>query len=327
MPVAAFRINSGACSVSGALLSWRVFLAIRTALILFVLPLAVFGKDIRLRNELIHTPNKSAKAQAAGAARPPVAEAPADGLFLIQFENPINDAQRDDLRKANVELLQAVPDDAFVARFRNASIAKLRELPFVQWVGNFKPEHKIHPKLAGVKENRPVSFLLAPTASASEVAFLKKRIPGLASGRTTSAGTVVRGVVSPNQLNAIAQSHAVLWIEPSAKPKLRDEVAAEIMEGELDGAGALVPSLGFDGRGVVVSVADSGLMEGTAANMHPDLAGRVDAFFHYGQLDSAADEHSHGTHVAGIVAGNGASGARGGERILFWLGIAPGGPR
>ncbi len=321
MSVAALRTNSGACSVSAALLNCRVSLAIRSVFIILVLPLAVFGKDIRLRNELIHTPDKSAKTQAAAQSQ--IAEAPADGLFLIQFTNPINDTQRDELRKANVELLQAVPVDAFVARFKNASASKLRALPFVQWVGNFKPEHKIHPKLAGAKENRPVSFLLAPHASSSEVAFLKKRIPGLASGRTTSAGTVMRGIVSPNQLNAIAQSHAVLWIEPSAKPKLMDEIATEIFEGELDGAGALVPSLGFDGKGVVVSVADSGLMEGTAADMHPDLAGRVDAFFHYGQLDSAADEHGHGTHVAGIIAGDGASGEADELGFLYGLGAAP----
>src|SRR5678815_1225489 len=102
-----------------------------------------------------------------------------------------------------------------------------------------------------------------------------------------------------------------------------DEMATEIFEGELEGAGAYVLSLGFDGQGVVVSVADSGLMEGTVADMHPDLAGRVDAFFHYGQLDSAADEHGHGTHVAVIVAGDGASGEADELGFLYGLGAAP----
>lgn len=319
MSVAAERIHSGACSEKRALLSCSVFLAARIAFITAFLPLALFGKDIRLRNELIHTPEKG-KEKAAAAQ---TAEAPARGLFLVQFTNPLNDAQRLELRQANVELLQSVPEDAFIARLKGASVGKVRGLPFVQWVGPFKAEHKIHPKLAGAKENRPVSFLLAPGSAASEAAYLRKRIPGLASGKTTSAGTVMRGVVTPNQLNALAKSDSVLWIEPAAKPKLLDEMASEIIEGEFDGAGAYVPSLGFDGKGVVVSVADSGLMEGTAANMHPDLAGRVDAFFHYGQLDSAADEHSHGTHVAGIVAGNGASGETDEFGLLYGLGVAP----
>src|SRR5205085_12513107 len=70
--------------------------------------------------------------------------------------------------------------------------------------------------------------------------------------------------------------------------------------------------------------ADSGLMEGTKENMHPDLEGRVDAFFHYGQLTSAADEHGHGTHVSGIVAGNGATGEADDDGNLYGLGVAPG---
>jgi hypothetical protein len=82
--------------------------------------------------------------------------------------------------------------------------------------------------------------------------------------------------------------------------------------------------LGFDGRGVTVAVADSGLHNGDAESMHPDLAGRVDAFFYYGRLEDASDEHSHGTHVTGIVAGNGATGETDEFGNLYGLGVAPG---
>lgn len=85
-----------------------------------------------------------------------------------------------------------------------------------------------------------------------------------------------------------------------------------------------VHQLGFDGTGVRVAVVDSGLHNGDAASMHPDLFGRVTAFFHYGGLTDAADEHSHGTHVAGIVAGNGATGETDIYGNLYGLGMAPG---
>jgi hypothetical protein len=302
-----------------------VFQAVRIALVaaIIALPSGILAKDIRLRNELIHTPDKS-KTNAAAASQIQTTEAPASGLFLVQFNDAISDAQREELGRHHVELLQSVPEDAFIARLHGTSVGTLRSLSFVNWVGPFRPEHKIHQKLTDLKGKRPVSLLVAPNTAAAEVALLKKRVPGLISGRITTAGTVLRGLVDANQLNALARSDAVLWIEPNTKPKLHDEVAAEIMEGELDGAGAFVPSLGFDGKGVVVSVADSGLMEGTVANMHLDLAGRVDGFFYYGQLDSAADEHGHGTHVAGIVAGNGATGETDDDGLLYGLGIAPG---
>ena len=38
------------------------------------------------------------------------------------------------------------------------------------------------------------------------------------------------------------------------------------------------------------------------------LEGRVGAYFHYGSLQDASDQHAHGTHVTGIIAGDGASG-------------------
>jgi hypothetical protein len=302
-----------------------VFHTARIAVLAALLPLAAFAKEIRLRNELIHTPDKPAKAQSAATSAPQTAEAPAKGLFLVQFENTITDAQRSELRALNVDLLQSVPEDAYVARLNGTPVGALRSLSFVHWVGPFRPEHKIHEKLAGLRDRKMVSLLIAPNTPAGEVALLKKAVPGLASGRPTRAGTILRGLVNPAQLHALSQSQAVLWIEPASKPKMHDEIADEIIEGELDGAGAYVPaSLGFDGKGIVVSVADSGLMEGTVANMHPDLAGRVDGFFYYGQLTDAADEHGHGTHVSGIVAGNGATGETDDNGYLYGLGVAPG---
>ena len=58
--------------------------------------------------------------------------------------------------------------------------------------------------------------------------------------------------------------------------------------------------------------------------MHPDLAGRANTFFYYGNLTDASDEHGHGTHVAGIVAGNGATGETDESGALYGLGVAPG---
>lgn len=280
-----------------------------------------FAREIRLRNEVIQT--SEVPQSKSGVAMAPLAAAPVDGLFLLQFTKPINDSQRAQLAYLKVELLQSIPEDAFVARLRGVDLAALRQLPFVHWVGPMKAEHKIHPKLVGLQEKRPVSFLVAPNAKPAEMAFVRRAVPGALSGAATSAGTVLRAVVDARQLDFLSRHAAVLWIEPASKHRLFDEVATELIAGAADGPRAAVHNLGFDGKGVTVSVADSGLMEGTLENMHPDLRGRVDAFFYYGHLDSAADEHGHGTHVSGIVAGDGASGETDDLGFLYGLGVAP----
>ena len=73
-------------------------------------------------------------------------------------------------------------------------------------------------------------------------------------------------------------------------------------------------SQGTTGRGVTVAVLDSGV----AAD--PDLvtpASRILASVNFADQRSVADPGGHGTHVAGIVAGNGTR--SGGE----FVGVAP----
>jgi len=277
-------------------------------------------KPIRLRNETIATvpkPTASLQTQAV--------ESPVSGLFLVQFNDRLQPARRAQLHTMGVELLRYVPEDAFVARFENTRPGQVRALSFVRWVGPYRPEHKVHPKLR-TGDRAQVNVLLSPKASAPDAAIVQRLLKRVDRRSTLRFGTIVQGEVTPAALSALARSDAVLWIEPAPKLKLFDEIASKIVGGDDGNAGTRTETqqLGFDGAGVTVAVADSGLNNGDAASMHSDLAGRVDAFFFYGSLTDAADEHSHGTHVTGIVAGNAATGETDENGYLYGLGVAPG---
>jgi subtilisin family serine protease len=284
-------------------------------------------KRVRLRSEIIATPE--ADKSPAGRARATEGGV-ASGLFLVQFEDQFQPAWKGSLRAMGVELVRYVPDDAFVARFDNVRVNAVRALPFVRWVGEFRPDHKIHPRLKNQAQGKParealaVSVLLSPLASPAEAAEAQRTLPGASRTVVPRLGTILRGQVPAGQVTALAQSSGILWIEPAPQVRLYDEVSSRIVAGDGAGHDTAMMDLGYDGAGVTVAVADSGLDSGEIDYMHPDLAGRVKALLFYGGLEDAADEHGHGTHVAGIIAGNGATGEIDENDYLYGLGVAPG---
>jgi len=262
------------------------------------------------------------------AARPAAGAQAASGLYLVQFRDHLQPAWRATLAAGRVELLEYVPDDAFVARLESVSLPELRALPFVQWVGQYKAEYKVHGRLLANAGQKPgeqaVTVLLAPSARPDEIASARGAFKAIHQHAKHRFGTVFRGLVPSGSLQTLAESSAVLWIEPAPKMKLYDELSAEIIGGDCGEHRTCTQLWGFDGAGVRVAVADSGLDTGRTNDMHPDLAGRVAAFFFYGNLTDASDEHGHGTHVAGIIAGNAATGEADEEGNLYGLGVAPG---
>lgn len=283
-------------------------------------------KSIKLRNETITTSPRGLRAAGKGPAPARIGT----GLHLIQVEGQLQPEQRRQLREMGVDLLRYVPDDAFVARFNGATVDAVEALEFVRWVGGYRPELKLHRKVREraigpvVGEDLALNIVIASEARPDELAEVRRHLRTVQSESRTRFGGVLRGRVPPGQLQKLAESPVVLWVEPAPNFKLIDEEASKIVAGD-GGPGQLATqSLGYDGRGVTVAVADSGLDSGEIDFMHPDLAGRVTALFYYGDLEDASDEHSHGTHVAGIVGGNGATGETDENGVLYGLGVAPG---
>ncbi len=282
-------------------------------------------KTIHLRNERITTepaaPKKGIQAQSISA--------PLNGLFIVQFDGSFQQGWAQELATLNVKLIRFVPEDAFIARFTSVSLQKVKALPFVRWVGPYKAAYKLDGALSRIlpmNQEVSVRILLSPEATREEALLAKRNFRGGIHERSFSFGTILQGSVPPNTLGTLAESSGVLWIEPATKMKLQDEIATKTVVGNDGQAGtfAALHQQGIDGRGVTVAVADSGLDNGTVNVDHPDLAGRVDATLFYGELLDASDEHGHGTHVAGIVAGNGATGETDEDGFLYGLGVAPG---
>jgi serine protease AprX len=113
-------------------------------------------------------------------------------------------------------------------------------------------------------------------------------------------------------------SLTALGVNPLVKHVALDRLIVGALErtGATTGATAVRQELGLDGSGIGVAVIDSGITP-----WHDDLSDsatasqRVDRFVDFvGGGTTPSDDYGHGTHVAGIVAGNGfdSGGARSG---------------
>jgi hypothetical protein len=288
-------------------------------------------KFIRLRNEIIAT---SPTPQPAYSVRGINSEPAVSGLFLVQFTGPFEPTWGERLNDLHVELLRSIPEDAFVARLDGVRLSQIKALPFVHWVGEYRLEYKIQSKLRG--ELSPsklggfsqVNVLLTPGVSAVELTLARRSFQSVERTSETRFGLVLQGRVDATNLTALAQASSVLWIEAVSNPRLLDEVSTKIagggtMGGSTNNHATITQQSGFNGAGVTVAVADSGLNHGTSLDMHPDLKNRVDGFFFYGTLTDGSDVHSHGTHIAGVIAGDGATGEVDELGALYGLGIAP----
>lgn len=292
----------------------------------FVVDVHAQSKVIKLRNGAItNSPTPQLNS---------VIGIPESGLFLVQFTGPVQTSWRTDLAAQGVQLLRYVPDDTFIARFTDAFPGLIRSNPYVFWVGEFSPAYKVHSSIVGQISNPnrvgQVSgqIMLAPGATLQERAKLYGLLRSVRGVSRSRFGDVLNVELDPGRLAAVLDSTAVLWMEGPANMKLSDEVSTKIVAGGFvspfnESHQSDVQKAGFDGLGVSVAVADSGLNSGIAGNMHPDLFGRVTDFFFYGNLFDASDEHSHGTHVTGIVAGDGAGGETDENGALYGMGVAP----
>ena len=189
---------------------------------------------------------------------------------------------------------------------------------------------KIEPALLGAARANPdqdfkIVVRTAPAKTRDHVARAGEAVRK-AKGKPTHALGIVGGasaVVSGRGVLALANDPDIESVVSDRTLRASfDPIAAAVTEsgpGILEvGAPAVWTQYGVTGRGVGVAVVDSGVAG------HPDLAGRIVAAVDFTSATTSAspvplgDPGGHGTHVAGLVAGDGTASAG------AYVGVAPG---
>lgn len=260
--------------------------------------------------------------------------------FVAQFKAPPAAGWLRELDASGLRVTARLGQFGVMLEGDAGAAESLAQQAHVAWMAPVEPAWRISRNLAGAKGRlKYVSVLVSPASATPALVDEIKRLKGRVEqvwDESASPGTDQRVIVAEldaARLPALAAHRDVRWIDHQpATYEPEDERSAQIVAGNLNavappatlpvtGYAAQLTNLGIDGTGVIITINDTGVDTNTTAAAQADLAGRI-AF-----APAAAgngDTDGHGTHVAGIAAGNGATGDNDPGGFRLGQGVAPG---
>ena len=260
----------------------------------FCFAIGLLADGIHLRTGIIDT---DAIAMAQTAAKPAIGS----GYYLVQLKNAVTDVDKDALTGTGCELVEYIPDHAFLVRIQHSAVGAVKKLDCVMWVGLFKPDYKLTPNMANASGTSQFLVTLFPGQDLQFVGS-KGRHLGVngVSCAANARGGLCKVLVDASKVAEFAQTSAVSWIEPYDQPKLCNDVASGI-----SGVPETRQNLSLFGSTQLVGVADSGLDTGDLSTLDIDFANRVTKTYGIRRPGEWSDLNGHGTHVIGSVLGSG----------------------
>lgn len=218
---------------------------------------------------------------------------------LIQLNDYLKKGQKEELALAGVDLLQYLPDRAYVASVRRSANADELKALGVRHISPFTVEQKMHPRLSqrdfGVwseysQQRRILAIDVMPDVTLDDAELILEQAGCEVGHRFEMAHTLLIAI-EPDRAEEIASLDAVLFVNECPPPLdvMNNDVRSRLHVTELRAA-----PYNLSGQGVTILVYDGGMVDST----HPDFGDRVTWM-------EAGQNADHSTHVAGTVGGNG----------------------
>jgi subtilisin family serine protease len=246
---------------------------------------------------------------------------------LIQLVGPTKDDWLATLEADGYKVLQYIEPFTYVVWGSSDAADRAVEHSFVRWRGDFVPAFRVQPALqADARATEDMHITIYRGAGEDAVILQLENLGAVITsrGRMSADWEIVAVTIPGTQLNAAAAIPGVYSIQPvSTGDPARGEVTSQINVGNIDSSNYAVTgykdwlaSVGLDGSGVVIANVDGGVYE-----THNDLKNR---FISCVGSTCSTTGSTHGTHTAGIMAGDGSSGSVNSSGFLRGLGVAPG---
>jgi hypothetical protein len=225
---------------------------------------------------------------------------------LIQLDGPMTPVRRQRLRDAGVRITQYLPPNSFLIRTEGADCAMLDDIGFVTWTAPYDAAWKTDAALsdpAGPDE-AAVLITLHRGEDADTVFAAFATIPGAVAFDAADVGgnQTISAIVPRSALGGLAALNSVQFIEPNAEAALRNGSGEWINQSNIPGEYS-VWDMGLTGAGQIVGVIDGRIDIDHCSFVDSEPIGPTHRkVLAYNATLTPPDRH--GTHVAGIVAGN-----------------------
>ncbi|MDW7774454.1 MAG: S8 family serine peptidase [Desulfobulbaceae bacterium] len=240
--------------------------------------------------------------------------------WLVQFTGPVHAAEKKQLLDLGCRIQDYVPEFAFIVTMDEQTRKEVAELPFIQGVARYRPEHKIRKSLKEkISKDREQNALLKKAdredkqrihirVDSAEHLSLALSLVHRYKGKVLEIGHDVATVQIPaGAIDQLAELEEVLWFEEALELKLLNDTSSWTIQTYFENE-TKIWDHGILGQRQIIGVADTGLDYDMPWFRDPDNAPigpqhrKVIGYSAY--TDDYDGDFGHGTHVAGTLAGD-----------------------
>ncbi len=263
---------------------------------------------------------------ANGRSFEPYRGAPEGDLHLVQFRGPVRSEWLRRLRATGVQIIQPAHPFSYYVWADANQISAAAAQSAVRASATVRPDWRMQPSLRSLDARpRPSMALITRHARRATLERMQEKGASIHSITRESAHfDVVHFDLPGHRYEALGRIPGIFTVQripPDAGP--RGEMSNQSVVGGFDsdnmvpGYADWLTATGYDGYGITVGVVDSGVAES-----HPDLIDNIEPCLGSGG-SCTGTASNHGTHVAGAIAGSGASGVTDAQGFRRGQGSAP----
>ncbi len=273
------------------------------------------------------------------------------GYYVIQFGATVKDEWLDSLDQAGVEVLQYVPNQAYLVYGESEAIEKAADHSRVRWMGSYTADQKVsgvvRDQIAFARKQATLRSGLTPlevskneTAVFDVAVFARADVEAVAAQLRNSFApsflrtsrlqhnffNVVRVELPLDRVDEVAAIPDVFSVDGYVKPTREDERSSQVLAGNYSSTTSIsgpgydpLTQFGADGTNVTVAVADDGVGIPGDGGFYITAANAKN-----GPLRGAlAGAQGHGHLNASIIAGRAPFSILDGSGYNYGLGVAP----